>query len=121
MKRTVIISAAIASLTLSACAQGPTVLEEAYETCESPDHIEIRDEGKTIIMSGEGNESEGADIVDIACVLMALETPDRVINKIDSTRALDGTVSESWDGLKADWSYHPDSGLNMIVYLDESS
>jgi hypothetical protein len=64
-----------------------------------------------------GNDS----IDDIACVLVHLGMPESIGLKVDHTRALDGVQSDTWedpdDGAdyEVTWSYHPDSGLFLIV------
>ena len=119
MKRTI---PALAALTLAlglAGCSGTTALEDAYENCEQPKHISLADEGNTLSISGEGKEHNGATLEDIVCILFELDTPDRVVTKISSTRALDGTLTDTWDGLKAEWSYHPNSGLSMVIYRDK--
>lgn len=61
------------------------------------------------------------------CLLEGIQTPDHVTRSMDTTRALDGRQDASWDFLapegdaawdgqvSAEWSYHPDSGMNLIV------
>jgi len=39
---------------------------------------------------------------------------------MERTRALDGTQSDTWDGLQASWSYHPDSGINLLIEKAEN-
>lgn len=36
---------------------------------------------------------------------------------MDQTRALDGTLNASWADYEAFWNYHPDSGMNLTVYV----
>ena len=52
--------------------------------------ITVGDVGRSISMQGEGEESDGANLDDLACVLLKLATPVSVINRSHSTRALDG-------------------------------
>ena len=40
-----------------------------------------------------------------------------VADHINTTRALDGTQSDEWDGYKARWTYHPDAGVR-ITFID---
>ena len=35
--------------------------------------------------------------------------------QIDSTRALDGTQTDSWKDIDARWTYHPDNGLRLTL------
>lgn len=93
-------------------------IQEAAERC----HVEgnVGDEGASIEFDTEGEEdSSGDDFTDVACVLADLDAPDRVISKMDSTRALDGTLDAHWDNYEASWNYHPDSGMNLTVYEAE--
>lgn len=50
--------------------------------------------------------------------LAALGLPDSLIQKMGSTRALDGRQSEEYDGLEVSWSYHPNKGLEVLFSID---
>lgn len=43
-----------------------------------------------------------------------LSLPSSLNTKMEHTRALDGTLSETYDNYEVTWSYHPDSGLAVI-------
>lgn len=66
----------------------------------------------------------GASYSDAICILNQLDMPSAVESRWGATRALDGTVVDSWsaeDGswtIKASWTYHPDDGTNMTLSLD---
>ncbi|TDW28941.1 hypothetical protein [Cryobacterium psychrophilum] len=92
-------------------------MTDATTTCEIKDDpwITVGDEGRSISMQSEGEEAVGADFEDLACVLLELDTPDSVISRIDSTRALDGRQTGTWDGFSASWGYHPDNGLDIVI------
>ena len=94
-------------------------MADAATTCEVETNpwINVGDEGRSISMTSEGGESAGADFEDLACVLLELETPDSVINRIDSTRALDGRQTGTWEDYSASWGYHPDSGLDIVIEM----
>lgn len=96
---------------------GTNVLEEAVAGCELEDTygVDLGDEGQSLSMSGEGNESSGVGFEDMHCVFEAVDMPDGVLTRIDTTRALDGRQTAGWDGLEASWGYHPDSGLNIVI------
>lgn len=79
--------------------------------------ITLGDDGRSITMDSEGEESSGASLDDVACVLRELDVPDSVISKFDSTRALDGGQQATWDDLDASWTYHPDDGLDIVIEL----
>ena len=96
-------------------------ISSAAEACNVVDTpgIYVGDNGKSISMSSEGNESAGAEYADIYCVLGELEIPDSVDSRIGSTRALDGRQSADWKEFTASWGYHPDSGLNIVVEISD--
>lgn len=94
-----------------------TVLETARATCAPGSaHITVGDGGNTLLIDHQGeDETSGASIDDVVCVLFELGVPDSVVAQMEATRALDGRQSASWDGYAVSWAYHPDSGLDMIV------
>lgn len=89
----------------------------AATSCAVEDNpwITVGDEGRSVSMQTAGDESDGADLVDVVCVLNELDVPDSVISRLDSTRALDGRQSATWNELSASWGYHPDSGLDIVI------
>ncbi|GAB3262793.1 hypothetical protein [Arthrobacter pigmenti] len=97
-------------------------IPKAVEACGVQDTagINVGDEGQSISMQSAGAESEGAPYVDVACVLMELETTDSVVSQIDSTRALDGRMTGDWGEFSASWGYHPDSGLDIVIEVVET-
>ncbi|WP_053205835.1 hypothetical protein [Jiangella muralis] len=118
-----------ATLIIRSLTAGPT-LEDASAACGDAGRIE--DDGATLVLAGYGDaltdlldddaelEDAMADIgltsvEDMACVLEELQAPTAVIEHMSSTRALDGTQSDDWEGYEAQWTYHPDDGLNIIV------
>jgi hypothetical protein len=120
-------AAAVASgivLTLAACGSGETDIQKAAAECGVVGVSEIQgfrigDQGNSLSIDGKGNEdSSGADITDIACVLNRLNVSDAIISRLDSTRALDGRQEGKWDGFTATWGYHPNSGLDMVIEVD---
>ena len=95
----------------------PSPITAATEACgvENSQYIVVGDEGQSVSMDSVGDESEGADYADILCVLSELDVPDSVLNRINSTRALDGRQTADWNNLTASWGYHPNSGANIII------
>lgn len=95
-----------------------TPMKDAAKACDVPGTsrwIALGDGGRSISMKSDGEKSEGADLSQIMCVLAELDTPDSVISRMDSTRALDGRQAAEWNDLSASWSYHPDDGLDIVV------
>lgn len=107
----------IPAITNTAHSLGPTSIEAALESCDiiPGPFFSLGDEGTSLSISTGGEDSAGASLSDVACVLAALDVPDSVITRIDSTRALDGRQEASWDDLDATWGYHPDTGLDLVV------
>lgn len=95
-------------------------LEAAVSACELDDNTDARlgDEGTTLTldMAGEGDDDTGTlSFAEILCVLEELEVPDRVTALMGETRSLDGRQTGDWDDVSGSWSYHPDSGLDVIL------
>lgn len=64
------------------------------------------------LSGGLGTE---ADVLEIhSCVLTTLGAPSGVVERMERTRALDGTQSEEWGGYRVTWTYHPDAGLDAV-------
>ncbi|MBT1174964.1 zinc-ribbon domain-containing protein [Bifidobacterium sp. LC6] len=77
---------------------------------EDPSMFEISDGGKTLTAE---ITDYNADIA--TCVFDKLGMPDSVHAKMSKTRALDGTLTDSWGGIKATWMY---DGETMSVVLE---
>jgi hypothetical protein len=79
----------------------------------------IADAGRTLTVDGKGTDDQfsesGLPLEGLTCLLDALNVPQAVREHMAQTRALDGRQSETWQGFTASWSYHPDSGINLIV------
>lgn len=90
-------------------------LNKAGEACElSVLQYQVLDGGSAVQMSTESFASTD----DVRCVLTELEAPSATWVKIGNTRALDGRQEDNWPGFKASWTYHPDSGLNILIERD---
>jgi hypothetical protein len=96
-----------------------TRLEAAKETCVSPgdsQFVEILDDGAGMSIDGVGAKKPlGADLDQIECILSELGAPSTVRARMGNTRALDGTQDASWSSLRATWTYHPESGINVVI------
>ena len=100
------------------------VLAQASSTCDLnfTSGATLGDGGRTLTLDTQGeDDSSGVSIEKVACVLSTVDTPDAVLSALDSTRALDGRQRASWDNIDAEWSYHPNSGLNLILTTTGSS
>lgn len=130
-----VVAAALAVLVLllASCADGasnfsaatevepePTELEQVVIDCgssgEESAYMTTGDNGRTLMIDHKGNEDPGGATVDeLACALALTGVPDAVLTRMDSTRAMDGVQHADWDGYTATWSYHPDTGLDVII------
>lgn len=92
-------------------------LADAFDLCNAGDTGgEIADEQTTLILDTQGtDDATGVDYTAVTCVLAPLDTPERVTQAMESTRALDGRITDSWDAYTANWPYHPDTGLDLII------
>lgn len=93
--------------------------EVAREKCgaASDAYARLGDDGKTLTLRSVGKESRGLSFDELECYWSELEMPDSVRAEVESTRALDGRQSGEWNGIRASWSYHPDSGVQMVFTL----
>lgn len=99
---------------LAACGGG-SEMGRVVDECDlqnSP-HVDVDEAG--LFVDGEGDESAGAGIEDLVCLLVALEVPDSVISRMDSTTSLMGVQEASFRGLDLSWTYHPSNGLDFSV------
>ncbi|MCA1655830.1 MAG: hypothetical protein LC635_05200, partial [Pseudonocardiaceae bacterium] len=78
---------------------------------------ELDDNDHTLLldMAGQDFGTGSATPDDVACVLYELDAPRSVTARMDSTRALDGMQTATWEGYEASWTYHPDAGLDLII------
>lgn len=93
--------------------------EWAHPDDDSPDfRYSPTDDSLTVYGAGaEDFPAQGEAVFEtLACVLGLSGVPDRVISQISSTRALDGMQSAEWDGFGAQWTYHPDAGMNFTIW-----
>lgn len=114
-----IVQAASAASAAEAEANKPKPLAEAVNKCNLSSQTisaKLGDDGHTLSLDGKGKEDlNGLAWIDIECALEAVNVPDYVREQMGSTRALDGTQRESWGNFSAAWSYHPDSGMNVVL------
>ncbi len=91
-------------------------LRTAQSECDKTDGTILEDGSKTLIIDTKGKEeSYGVEVAVAACIIDKLKAPSSVAQKIDATNAMQGQQTAEWDDLKASWTYHPDSGLNLII------
>lgn len=93
------------------------LLAKAVNACDtSRTGSAIADGGHTLTIDGSGKEDyEGVSVPILECMLTQLAVPEAVKSHMVATRALDGRQTDEWGGFTASWSYHPDSGLDLII------
>lgn len=93
-------------------------LTRTKSVCDAGDTgTRVADGGKTLIVDGAGEEDGGVGVDNdtLECILVVLDAPESVKEHVYQTRALDGRQQDTWPGFTASWSYHPDSGVEMIL------
>lgn len=111
----VVIGGIIAAVVAANADHGPD-FAAALETCKiTPGtYARVLDGGDGLVLDGQGEDTPGLRLESIACVLTDLGVPGTTINRMDSTRALDGRQSDTLDDFTVEWSYHPDDGLDLL-------
>ena len=97
-----------------------TKLDAAHSACSSElgdmipmdGSIELADGGKSLLFS---DVKYDAGVKAIACMFVQLKTSEALVSNLDSTTAMMGRQSAEDHGLKYEWSYHPDNGINMTI------
>lgn len=99
-------------------AGGPN-LSAALSSCglsSSDDGVTLGDGGKSLFLDGEGeSEYSGMANSDEWCVLDALNVPEIVTTQMENTTSLMGVQDADWNGLHAEWTYHPDNGFEVSI------
>lgn len=93
-----------------------TSLEDAREDCApgSP-YALIGDGGDSLTLRSLGKERPGLTVIQLRCFMTELEVTDAITSEINTTRALDGRQSADWDDYHGSWTYHPSTGLQMVI------
>lgn len=102
-----------------------TALEDAADVCGkrrvgnllgelhwASRHILVEDEGQTVIVHG-GDQFSTQEVG--FCLLDKLDAPASTMGKVEGTTAMMGRLTDTFDDYELTWSYHPDSGLDMII------
>lgn len=125
-----VIIGAVLSLVLAGCGAAERLIDAVLPTstpvisqaeitmtlCSlSTEYAQATDAGRTLILDGEGDDSPGLKIEDLACALKYMQVPSFVVTTMEKTRALDGIQREEYGNFKISWSYHPDNGLDVVI------
>jgi hypothetical protein len=117
MKKTLaIVGTALLLVTLTGCSSN-SGFQDAVDTCAPNNGVLVSDGGNTLTVDMMGEEDyTGANYMDVMCLIDAVKTPDYIISSIEATRALDGRQRDEFNGVEVSWSYHPDSGLDIVYH-----
>lgn len=97
---------------------GSQSFQKAADTCNvaHTSGISLGDKGSSITIDTKGEkDSSGASMDDAVCILSALGIPDSVVSQMDDTSALDGRQTATWADVNASWTYHPNTGVKIIL------
>lgn len=87
----------------------------AVSACKAAPHATVAADGSSLVMNTFGNKQPGMSVVTLSCVLRELDAPESLMQRMETTRAIDGTREETWGSYRATWTYHPDQGLNVVI------
>ena len=94
-------------------------IDQAVEACAiDSEGFTVMNDGSAISLNTKGKDytdTGTSNIFAYYCMLNEVGVPETTQEKMNRTRAMDGTQSDTWDALKASWSYHPDSGVNVVI------
>lgn len=100
---------------------GSSPYPAAVSACglDTDTYVELADGDKTLIIDTQGDDDfGGVSYADADCILQELGLPERINSRIGATRALDGQLTDTWDGNTITWSYHPNTGANYMLSRD---
>ena len=102
-------------------------LEEAYNTCckgSKTEYAKLGYDGMSLTVDTNPDDSEYYNsyeddaIAAIQAINLYLGLPASLLEKMSSTRALDGTQTQNCGTYTATWNYHPDNGLKVIYEVN---
>lgn len=114
----IVIAAAVSGAAESA--KRAAVIKDAVEKCGvlNTTGFNLGDKDTTLTIDTKGTkDATGADLMDAGCVLKNLNITDKAMAHMVGTRAIDGRQTETWNGVEAAWTFHPDTGMNMTLSL----
>lgn len=111
-----IIATVVSVVALAALmADGSTNFVAAVNTCEAFPYAQVSSDGTSMEMTTSGKKEPGMSVRTLGCLLEELDAPTSLKQRMESTRAIDGTQEEKWGSYRATWTYHPDHGLHVVI------
>ena len=103
-----------------------TKLKEAYNTCcegSKTQYAKLGYDGMSLTIDTDPNDYGSSQyerdaINAIQSINYYLGLPASLLEKMSSTRAIDGTQSQNCGTYTATWNYHPDNGLKVIYEVN---
>ena len=96
-------------------------LAEARNAAGQVQYLDMLDGGSAVSINGAPSSGVGgADVDTIVTFFVALDAPEVLYSRFDSTSSLMGLQEYEWDGLHVQWTYHPDNGLDILVEDSQS-
>ena len=103
----------------STSGSGKSEMESMVSNCEvtqsekvSPGSFDTGDAGHSILID---TNNDAGDISMLACILIKTGASQALIHDMDATTAMMGRQHAEEHGYTYEWSYHPDSGVNMTI------
>lgn len=99
----------------------PAIGSDTPHLFDTAEAVRADDEGVTWTGNGTSLTVDVDPYSDLAWMeefVDVLGLPSAVIRRMENTRALDGTLEESQDGITVTWTYHPDDGLSAVFSVD---
>ena len=102
-------------------------IEEAYNTCckgSKTGYAKLGYDKMSLTIDTNPNDSKYSNsyekdaIAAIQAINLYLGLPASLLEKMSSTRALDGTQTQNCGTYTATWNYHPDKGLKVIYEVN---
>lgn len=100
-------------------------LSEAYETCcggDDKEYASLGYDGKSLTIDTKPDDMYYKGEDDALSAIVTINTflglPSSLIDKMSSTRALDGMQSQDCGDYTVTWNYHPDNGMKVIYEVN---
>lgn len=88
----------------------------AVDSCHARGlHARLASDETSLTLEAFSDSGDSLTTPIFQCVLRKLGAPAAVRERMYATRAIDGTLEETWGSYRATWTYHPDQGLQVVI------
>lgn len=91
------------------------LLKKTYYKCED-NGTTLSNDGLSISVDASG-EYDFYSLYDVKVIISELSLPDSLIDEMYATNSLMGRQKEIYGNFEVSWSYHPNSGLDVIFKI----